>query len=212
MESIAVVPTILRKGGKWFSSIGTKESTGTKIFCISGHVNNPCTVEVPLGIPLKKLIEKYAKGVIGGWDNLLAVIPGGSSVPVIPKEICNTITMDFESLQKEHTALGTAGVIVMNKSTDIVHAIARLSHFYMHESCGQCTPCREGTGWMYRLMQKILNGNASIKDVNKLEQLTYQIEGNTICALGDASAWPIQGLFRHFKDKIIEKINNGEYQ
>ncbi len=206
VESISVVPTILRKGAKWFANIGTKESTGTKIFCISGHVNKPCNIETPLGISLKTLIEKYAGGVTGGWDNLLAVIPGGSSVPIIPKEICDTITMDFESLKDSNTALGTAGIIVMDQSTDIVEAIARLSHFYMHESCGQCTPCREGTGWIYKLMQKILSGKAETADVEKLEKLTYQIEGNTICALGDAAAWPIQGLLRHFKHKVIEKI------
>ena len=142
VESIAVVPTILRRGPEWFASLGTEKNVGTKLFCISGHVNNPCNVEEEMGIPLKDLIEKHAGGVIGGWDNLLAVIPGGSSVRCIPKSICDDILMDFDSLMAVKSGLGTAAVIVMNKQTDIIKAIARLSYFYKHESCGQCTPCR----------------------------------------------------------------------
>jgi NADH-quinone oxidoreductase subunit F len=149
VESIAVAPTILRRGASWFSDLGRPNNTGTKVFCISGHVNNPCNVEEEMGIPLKELLEKHAGGVRGGWDNLLAVIPGGSSVPVLPKSICDTVLMDFDSLKEVQSGLGTAAVIVMDKSTDIVRAIARLSKFYKHESCGQCTPCREGTGWMW---------------------------------------------------------------
>ena len=150
VESIAVVPTILRRGSSWFSGIGRENNTGTKIFCISGHVNTPCNIEEEMGIPLKDLIEKHAGGVIGGWDNLLAVIPGGSSVPMIPKEICDEVLMDFDSLQAVKSGLGTAAVIVMDKSTDLIKAISRISYFYKHESCGQCTPCREGTGWLWR--------------------------------------------------------------
>lgn len=206
VESIAVVGTILRRGGAWFAGLGHKNNTGTKLFCISGHVNKPCNVEEEMGIPLKKLIEEYAGGVRGGWDNLLAVIPGGSSTPMIPKNICDTITMDFDSLKEEKTGLGTAGIIVMDKSTDIVEAIARLAHFYMHESCGQCTPCREGTGWMWRIMQRMVKGNATKEEIDDLLDVTKQIEGHTICALGDAAAWPIQGLIRHFRPEMERRI------
>ena len=206
VETIAVSPTILRKGSKWFSNLGKPKNTGTKIFSISGHVNNPCNVEEEMGIPLRELIETHAGGVIGGWDNLLAVIPGGASVPLIPKSICDTIKMDFDSLIAVQSGLGTAAVIVMNKSTDIVEAITRLSHFFKHESCGQCTPCREGTGWMYRIMQKMIEGDLYPNDIDKLINVTKQVEGHTICALGDAAAWPIQGLIRHFRSEVERRI------
>ncbi|MBT7583381.1 MAG: NADH-quinone oxidoreductase subunit NuoF, partial [Kordiimonadaceae bacterium] len=166
VESIAVVPTILRRGGSWFAGLGRENNTGTKLFCISGHVNNPCNVEEELGIPLKTLIEKYAGGVIGGWDNLLAVIPGGSSVPLLTKELCEKVRMDFDSLRAVGSGLGTAGVIVMNKETDIIAAIARLSKFYKKESCGQCTPCREGTGWLMRIMDRMVQGNAESSEID----------------------------------------------
>ena len=207
VESIAVVPTIIRRGAVWFASLGKANNTGTKIFCISGHVNKPCNVEEEMGIPLKELIEKHAGGVRGGWDNLLAIIPGGSSVPLLPKSICDEVRMDFDSLRAVRSGLGTAGIIVMDKSTDLIYAIARLSKFYMHESCGQCTPCREGTGWMWRIMMKMVEGNADIKDIDMLEDVSKQIEGHTICALGDAAAWPIQGLIRHFRPMLEERIN-----
>ena len=210
VETIAVCPTILRRGADWFSSLGSPKNTGTKIFSISGHVNNPCNVEEEMGISLKKLIEEHAGGVIGGWENLLAVIPGGASVPLIPKSICDTVKMDFDSLIKVKSGLGTAAVIVMNKSTDIVEAITRLSYFYKHESCGQCTPCREGAGWMYRIMKKMIKGNIKIDDIDKLLEVTKQVEGHTICALGDAAAWPIQGLLRHFRSEVENRINNYE--
>lgn len=206
VESIAVVPTILRRGASWFSKLGVPDGAGTKIFSISGHVMTPCNVEEEMGIPLKTLIEKHAGGVRGGWDNLLAVIPGGSSVPLLPKEICDTVKMDFESLRAVKSGLGTAAVIVMDKSTDLIEAICRLSHFYMHESCGQCTPCREGTGWLWRLLSRIRDGKATLSDIDKLEELTYQIEGHTICALGDAAAWPVQGLIRHFRPLLVQRI------
>lgn len=208
VESIAVVPTILRRGSEWFSSLGKEKNTGTKLFCISGHVNNPCLVEEELGISLKELIEKYAGGVIGGWDNLKAIIPGGSSVPLIPKDVCETVTMDFDALKAAGSGLGTGGIIVMNKSTDIIYAIARLSKFYMHESCGQCTPCREGTGWMWRVMMRLVQGEAKVEEIDELLEVTKQVEGHTICALGDAAAWPIQGLIRHFREEIIDRIKN----
>ncbi|MBP2230607.1 NADH-quinone oxidoreductase subunit F [Azospirillum agricola] len=206
VESIAVVPTILRRGAGWFAGIGRPKNTGTKLFCISGHVNKPCNVEEEMGIPLKELIERHAGGVRGGWDNLLAVIPGGSSVPLMPKETCDTVLMDFDSLRDVRSGLGTAAVIVMDKSTDVVKAIARLSSFYAHESCGQCTPCREGTGWMSRIMQRMVTGNARVEEIDLLLQVTKQIEGHTICALGDAAAWPIQGLFRHFRPEVERRI------
>ena len=206
VESIAVVPTILRRGAAWFSALGRPKNSGTKLFCISGHVNKPCNVEEEMGIPLRELLEKHAGGMRGGWDNLLAVIPGGSSVPLLPKEICDTVLMDFDSLREVRSGLGTAAVIVMDKSTDVIKAIARLSHFYKHESCGQCTPCREGTGWMMRVMNRMVEGRASVSEIDTLEQVTRQVEGHTICALGDAAAWPIQGLIRHFRPVMEARI------
>ncbi|MBI1327794.1 MAG: NADH-quinone oxidoreductase subunit NuoF [Alphaproteobacteria bacterium] len=207
VETISCAPAIMRRGGEWFSKIGPNEkNTGTKLFCISGHVNQPCNVEEAMGIPLKELIEKHAGGVRGGWDNVLAIIPGGSSTPLLPKEICDTVTMDFDSLRAVQSGLGTAGVIVMDKSTDIVYAIARLSYFYMHESCGQCTPCREGTGWMWRTMQRLVKGHAELEEIDMLLEVSKQIEGHTICAHGDASAWPIQGLMRHFRPEVERRI------
>ncbi len=207
VESIAVAPEILRRGAAWFSGLGRPNNTGTKLFCISGHVNKPCNVEEEMGIPLRELIDKHCGGVRGGWDNLLAVIPGGSSVPLIPKSICDTVLMDFDSLRDVKSGLGTAAVIVMDRSTDIVKAIARLARFYKHESCGQCTPCREGTGWMWRVMERLVTGDAEPKEIDLLLEVTYQVEGHTICALGDAAAWPIQGLIRHFRTEIERRIN-----
>jgi NADH-quinone oxidoreductase subunit F len=206
VESIAVVPTILRRGGDWFAGFGRNKNTGTKLFNISGHVNHPCTVEEEMSIPLKELIEKHAGGVTGGWQNLLAVIPGGASVPVIPKSICDNVLMDFDALKEVQSGLGTAAVMVMDKSTDIVKAITRLSAFYKHESCGQCTPCREGVGWLWRMMKRMTDGDLSVNEIDLLEDVTKQIEGHTICAFGDAAAWPIQGLLRHFRPEIEQRI------
>lgn len=207
VESIAVVPTILRRGAKWFAGIGRENNTGTKLFCISGHVNTPCTVEEAMGIPMKELIEKHAGGVRGGWDNLLAVIPGGSSVPMMPKALCENAIMDFDGLKEHGSGLGTAAVMVMDKSTDVIKAIHRLSRFYAHESCGQCTPCREGTGWMQRMMGRMVTGDMTVDEIDLLFDVTKQVEGHTICALGDAAAWPIQGLIRHFRPEIERRIN-----
>ncbi|MBI4182640.1 MAG: NADH-quinone oxidoreductase subunit NuoF [Proteobacteria bacterium] len=206
VETIAAVPAILRRGGAWFAGLGRPKNSGTKVFCISGHVNAPCNVEEEMGIPLRELIEKHAGGVRGGWDNLLAVIPGGSSVPLIPNSICDTVLMDFDSLVAVKSGLGTAAVIVMDKSTDVVRAIARISRFYKHESCGQCTPCREGTGWMWRVMERLAEGRASVAEIDVLEDVSRQVEGHTICALGDAAAWPIQGLIRHFRPELERRI------
>ncbi|UCH74658.1 MAG: NADH-quinone oxidoreductase subunit NuoF [Rhodospirillales bacterium] len=206
VESIAVVPEIIRRGASWFAGLGRENNTGTKLFCISGHVNKPCNVEEEMSIPLKELIERHAGGVRGGWDNLLAIIPGGSSVACLPNSICNDILMDFDSLKDAQSGLGTAAVIVMDKSTDIVRAITRLAQFYKHESCGQCTPCREGTGWMWRVMERLCDGAASIEEIDMLDEVTRQVEGHTICALGDAAAWPIQGLIRHFRPELERRI------
>jgi NADH-quinone oxidoreductase subunit F len=206
VESIAVAPTILRRGAAWFSGFGRPNNAGTKVFCISGHVNKPCNVEEAMSIPLRELIEKHAGGVRGGWDNLLAVIPGGSSVPLLPKQICDTVLMDFDALRDVQSGLGTAGVIVMDKSADPIAAIARLARFYKHESCGQCTPCREGTGWMWRVMERLVRGEAEPSEIDLLFEVTKQVEGHTICALGDAAAWPIQGLIRHFRPLIEDRI------
>ena len=209
VESIAVAPTICRRGASWFAGLGREGNTGTKLFCISGHVNNPCNVEEEMGIPLRELLERHAGGVRGGWDNLLAVIPGGSSVPLLPKEICDTVLMDFDSLKEVQSGLGTAAVIVMDKSTDIIKAIARISHFYKHESCGQCTPCREGTGWMWRVLERMAVGRAQSQEIDMLLKVSKQIEGHTICALGDAAAWPVQGLIRHFRPVIEARLADG---
>ncbi len=206
VETVAVSPTILRRGADWWKQFGRENNTGTKIFSISGHVNRPCNVEEAMSIPLRELIEKHAGGVRGGWDNLLAVIPGGSSVPMLPKHVCDTMTMDFDALREAGSGLGTAAVIVMDKSTDVIEAICRLSHFYQHESCGQCTPCREGTGWMFRLMQRMVRGEADVDEIDMLWDVTKQVEGHTICALGDAAAWPIQGLIRNFRPEMEKRI------
>jgi len=206
VETVAVAPTICRRGADWFASFGRKGNSGTKLFCISGHVNNPITVEEEMSIPLKDLLEIHCKGVRGGWDNLQAVIPGGSSVPVITKPIAAEVLMDFDDLKAVKSGLGTAAVTVMDKSVDMIQAISRLSYFYKHESCGQCTPCREGTTWLYKMMKRMEHGNAEVAEIEMLEELTKEIEGHTICALGDAAAWPVQGLIRHFRPEMEERI------
>ncbi|HEY5082022.1 MAG TPA: NADH-quinone oxidoreductase subunit NuoF [Bauldia sp.] len=208
VESIAVAPTILRRGGAWFASFGRPNNVGTKLFCISGHVERPCTVEETMGITLRELVERHCGGVRGGWDNLLAVIPGGASVRCLPANQCDDLIMDFDSLAKLRSGLGTAAVIVMDKSTDIVRAISRLSYFYKHESCGQCTPCREGTGWMWRVLERMAEGRAEKREIDMLLEVTTQVEGHTICALGDAAAWPVQGLIAHFRPEIERRIDN----
>ena len=211
VESIAVVPTILRRGAGWFAGIGNPKNEGTKLFQLSGHVNTPCTVEESMGISFRELISRHGGGIRGArnpddFDNLLAVIPGGSSVQVVPAAEIIDAPMDFDGLKALGSGLGTAAVIVMDKSTDIVRAISRISYFYKHESCGQCTPCREGTGWMWRMMEKLRVGDAEVEDIDKLLDVTKQVEGHTICALGDAAAWPIQGLVRHFRPEIERRI------
>ena len=209
VESIAVVPTILRRSPEWFAGIGRPNNVGTKLFQISGHVEKPCVVEEAMSIPFRELIEKHCGGIRGGWDNLLAVIPGGSSVPLVPAAQIMDAPMDFDGLKELGSGLGTAAIIVMDKSTDIVRAISRISYFYKHESCGQCTPCREGTGWMWRVMERLRTGDADVSEIDTLYEVTKQVEGHTICALGDAAAWPIQGLIRHFRPEIERRITEG---
>ena len=210
VESIAVVPTILRRGSGWFSGLGKPNNTGTKLFQISGHVNNPCVVEEEMSITLRELIDTHCGGVRGGWDNLLAVIPGGSSMPLLPASQCQDLTLDFDTLSKLKSGMGTAAIIVMDKSTDIIKAFARIAYFYKHESCGQCTPCREGTGWMWRVLERMAKGQAEKREIDLLFDVTKQIEGHTICALGEAAAWPVQGLIRNFRHVIEERID--QYQ
>ena len=212
VESIAVVPTILRRGASWFSSFGAENNKGTKLFCVSGHVNNPATFEEAMSVPFKDMMDKHCGGIRGGWDNLLAVIPGGSSVPCVPAEQIMDCPMDFDSLRGLQSGLGTAAVIVMDKSTDMIKAIARLAYFYKHESCGQCTPCREGTGWMWRVLVRMSEGRAEKREIDMLLDVTKQVEGHTICALGDAAAWPVQGLIRHFRPLIEERIDQYSYR
>ncbi len=207
VETIAAVPDILRRGAAWFAAIGRPNNTGTKLYCISGHVNRPCTVEDAMGVPLRELIETHAGGVRGGWDNLLAVIPGGSSMPLVPAAQCETLPMDFDGCLSVKSSLGTAAVIVMDKSTDIIRAMARISYFYKHESCGQCTPCREGMGWMWRVLTRMAEGRAQKREIDMLFEVSKQIEGHTICAFGDGAAWPVQGLLRHFRPEIERRID-----
>ncbi|HEV7278130.1 MAG TPA: NADH-quinone oxidoreductase subunit NuoF [Devosiaceae bacterium] len=211
VESIAVVPEILRRGGAWFAGIGRANNTGTKLYCVSGHVNQPATFEDAMGVTFEELIDKHCGGIRGGWDNLLAVIPGGASVPCVPGEKIRNAVMDFDGLKEVGSSLGTAAVIVMDKQTDIIKAIWRLSAFYKHESCGQCTPCREGTGWMMRVMARMVEGRAQKREIDMLFEVTKQVEGHTICALGDAAAWPIQGLIRNFRHVIEERIDQYSY-
>ncbi len=206
VETIATAPTILRRGAAWFSSFGRPKNTGTKIFSISGHVNKPCNVEEEMSIPLRELIDRHCGGVRGGWDNLLGVIPGGSSTQILAADACDEVLMDFDSLRDAKSALGTAAVIVLDKSTDVIKCIANLAHFYKHETCGQCTPCREGTGWMMRILDRMVEGRAEVEEIDMLDQVSRQIEGHTICALADGAAWPVQGLIRNFRPTIEARI------
>ncbi len=207
VESIAVAPEILRRGAAWFAGLGRPNNAGTKIYQISGHVNRPCTVEEELGIPLRELIDRYAGGVRGGWDNLLAVLPGGASVRMIPQSVCDDVLMDFDSLAAVKSSFGSASVIVMDKSTDLIRATARLARFYAHESCGQCTPCREGMGWMWRVLERLAEGRAEKREIDTLVAVTEQIAGHTICGFGDIAVLPIQGLVMHFRHLLEERID-----
>jgi len=205
-ETIASVPVIIEKGAEWFSKIGRENNGGTKIFSVSGHVNNPGNFEVPLGTPFKKLLE-LAGGVRDG-KKLKAVIPGGSSMPVLPAHIMMETDMDYDSLMKAGSMLGSGAVVVMDEDTCIVQAAERIAKFYMHESCGQCTPCREGSGWVYRLIYRIEHGEGQAEDVNNLRRVAKNIEGRTICAFGEAVAWPVGGFLKHFEDEFRYHIEH----
>lgn len=206
VETIAQVPPILKKGVEWWTQFGRPNNHGTKIFSVSGAVNKPGNYEAPMSIPLKELINDYAGGVIGGWENLQAIIPGGSSTPMLSAEDCEDALMDFDGLRDYGTGLGTAAVIVMHKETDLLRVMTRISGFYKHESCGQCTPCREGVGWVYRMMDKLSNGEGTVEDIDKMYDITKRIEGRTICAFADGAMWPVQGTLKHFRHLFEEKI------
>eukprot|EP00548_Thalassiothrix_antarctica_P006054 CAMPEP_0194131998 /NCGR_PEP_ID=MMETSP0152-20130528/2580_1 /TAXON_ID=1049557 /ORGANISM="Thalassiothrix antarctica, Strain L6-D1" /LENGTH=493 /DNA_ID=CAMNT_0038826905 /DNA_START=128 /DNA_END=1609 /DNA_ORIENTATION=+ len=208
VETVAVAPTILRRGAGWFASFGNENNRGTKLFGISGHVNNPMVVEEAMSITLRELIEKHCGGMRSGWDTLQACIPGGSSVPVLNKEDCDVCLMEFDDLRNRGSGLGTAAVTMFDDTVDMVAAIRRLAHFYKHESCGQCTPCREGTTWLEAILIRMETGDADKREIPMLEEISRQIEGHTICALGDAAAWPVQGLLRHFKKDIEDRIDD----
>ena len=206
VESIAVVPTILRRGADWFSSFGRPNNSGTKLFALTGHVNTPCVFEESMSMPVREIIEKHGGGIRGGWDNLKAIIPGGASCPVLPRDALEDAIMDFDWMRENKSSFGTGCMIVMDNDTDVIKAVWRLAKFFKHESCGQCTPCREGTGWMYRVMDRLVTGDAEVEEIDMLLDVTKQVEGHTICALGDAAAWPIQGLVRHFREEIEDRI------
>ncbi|KAA8498709.1 NADH dehydrogenase ubiquinone flavoprotein 1, mitochondrial [Porphyridium purpureum] len=206
VETISNLPTILRRGGEWYGGLGRPGNSGTKLFSISGHVNNPTTVEEEMSIPLRELIERHAGGVRGGWDNALAIIPGGVSCPMLPKDICNEVLMDYDALWSAGSSFGTGAVVVMDRSTDLVDAVRRLEFFYMHESCGQCTPCREGTGILYEGLDRIMNKKATADELDDLLDVCKSIQGHTVCALGDAAALPVHGLIRFFRDDIEKRI------
>ena len=208
VESIAVVGTVLRRGAGWFSSFGRPKNAGTKLMAASGHVNKPSVVEEAMSIPMRQLIEDHFGGVRGGWGKLKAVIPGGVSMPMITREQAETVLMDFDDLPRVQSRLGTATMILFDEDTDLVRVIARVSRFFKHESCGQCTPCREGTGWMWRVMERMVTGEAEMREIDMLLDVASQVEGHTICGLGDAAAWPIQGLFRNFRHEVEDRITS----
>ena len=203
-ESFASVPVILEKGGKWFLEQGIPNNGGQKIFSVSGHVNKPGNYEIPMGTPFKDLLE-LAGGMLDG-KKLKAVIPGGSSTPILPADVIMDCTMDYDSLAKAGSMLGAGSVIVMAEGTCMVEVLARLSHFYYEESCGQCTPCREGTGWLSRMVTRILNGEGKMEDLDKLDTIAGNIMGRTVCALGDAAAMPVKGMLKQYRHEFEEKI------
>lgn len=205
-ETFCSVPSIMRNGAKWFAGLGVENSGGTKCFSVSGHVNRPGNFEIPMGTPFTKLLE-MAGGVRDG-HSLKAVIPGGSSVPVLPGEIMMQVNMDYDSIQKAGSLLGSGAVVVMDETTCMVRMLQRISRFYYTESCGQCTPCREGTGWLYRMITRIMTGQGHKQDLDKLLDISKKIEGHTICALGDAAAWPVQGMLRHYRHEFEYMIEN----
>lgn len=207
-ETFATIPVVVEKGAEWFLNLGKPNNGGCKIFSVTGHVNKPGNYEIPLGTPFKDLLA-MAGGVRNG-NKLKAVIPGGSSMPILPAEVMMSLDMDFDSLQKAGSGLGSGAVIVMDETTCIVHALKRISHFYMDESCGQCTPCREGTGWLYRLVRDIEEGRGTLADVENLRRTAKNIEGRTICAFGEAAAWPVGGCLKHFYDEFVYHVEHGK--
>lgn len=206
-ETFASIPVIMEKGAEWFLGLGKPNNGGCKIFSVTGHVNRPGNYEVPLGTPFKDLLE-MAGGVRTG-HKLKAVIPGGSSMPIIPADIMMTLDMDFDSIQKAGSGLGSGAVIVMDETVCIVKMLRRLSRFYQDESCGQCTPCREGTGWLYRLVNDIEEGRGKMEDIETLRRAAKNIEGRTICAFGEAAAWPVGGCLKHFYDEFVYHVEHG---
>ena len=206
-QSLASVPTIMRRGAAWFAGLGPEGSGGTALFSVSGHVEKPGNYELPMGIPFKDLLDDICGGVLGG-RKLKAVIPGGSSCRVLPAEIIMDCTMDYNSLQQAGSSFGTGAVVVMDETTCMVNMLRRIARFYMAESCGQCTPCREGTGWLYRMLTRITEGKGEVADLDKLVDVANKIEGHTICALGDAAAWPVQSFLQHFHHEFEYMIHN----
>ncbi|EKD53745.1 MAG: hypothetical protein ACD_60C00158G0008 [uncultured bacterium] len=210
VETFASVPVILEKGAEWFLNLGKPNNGGCKIFSVTGHVNKPGNYEIPLGTPFKDLLQ-MAGGVRHGHQ-LKAVIPGGSSMPVLPAETMMQLDMDFDSIQKAGSGLGSGAVIVMDETVCMVKMLTRISHFYMEESCGQCTPCREGTGWLYRLVHRIEKGNGTLEDIENLKRVAKNIEGRTICAFGEAAAWPVGGFLKHFYDEFVYHVEHKKCQ
>ena len=206
VETIAVVGTILRRGAQWFAGFGRPNNVGVKLMAGSGHVNQPGVVEETMGVPMRTLIDAHFGGVRGGWGNLKAVMPGGVSMAMIPADMAEEAVMDYDALRAMRSGLGTATMIVFDKEADLIAAVARIARFFKHESCGQCTPCREGTGWMWRVMERMATGEAEMAEIDLLLDVAGQVEGHTICGLGDAAAWPIQGLFRHFRPEVEARI------
>jgi len=206
-QSLASIPTIIRKGAQWFADLGVKGSGGTAIFSVSGHVEKPGNYELPLGIPFPELLE-IAGGVRGG-RKLKAVIPGGSSVPVVPAETMMGLTMDFDTVRAAGSGLGTCATVVLDETTCMVRLLRRISRFYMAESCGQCTPCREGTGWLWRVLTRIIDGKGTRADLDMLVDVANKIEGHTICAFGDAAAWPVQSFLKHFRHEFEYMVEHG---
>lgn len=206
VETVSCTPTIMRRGGAWYGSFGRPRNHGVKLFCIFGAVNNPVVVEEEMSIPLRELIERHAGGVRGGWDNLQAVIPGGSSTPLLTKDVCETVLMDYDSLSDVKSSFGTGGVLVIDKSADMVKVIERLTKFYRHESCGQCTPCREGTVWLNKALHRFVTGDAHPEEIDMILKLTHSMAGHTICALGEAAALPVQGLIREYRPELERRM------
>ncbi len=206
-QSLASVPAIIRNGAAWFAALGPEGSGGTALFSVSGHVERPGNYELPMGIPFKDLLNDICGGMLGG-RKLKAVIPGGSSCKVLPAEIIMNCTMDYTSLQQAGSSFGTGAVMVMDETTCMVKVLRRISRFYMAESCGQCTPCREGTGWLYRMLTRIIDGKGEEADLEKLVDVANKIEGHTICALGDAAAWPVQSFLKHYFHEFEYMIHN----